>query len=149
MQEGAEHKLAAAAAGQEAAGGQAEPAAATTGAGRQSAVTIPGLDFPRYFTVAGVDPFDEVEWELRDAVIGNERGKVVFEQRNVEIPKPWSQQATNIVVSKYFRGHIGSPEREYSVKQLIGRVVDTITEWARQPAVLRLSPRRCRRSATT
>ncbi len=91
----------------------------------------PGLTFPRFFTEADVDPFDEVEWELRAAVIGNERGEVVFEQRDVEIPKAWSQQATNIVVSKYFRGQIGTPERERSVKQLIGRVVTTITEWAR------------------
>ncbi len=91
----------------------------------------PGLEFPRYFTLPGVDPFDEVEWEVRSAVIGNEKGKVVFEQRDVEIPKFWSQQATNIVVSKYFRGQIGTPERERSVKQLIGRVVDTITGWAR------------------
>jgi ribonucleoside-diphosphate reductase alpha chain len=91
----------------------------------------PGLEFPRYFTLPGVDPFDEVEWETRDAVIGNEKGTVVFEQRNVEIPKAWSQQATNIVVSKYFRGQLGSPDREHSVKQLIGRVVDTITGWAR------------------
>jgi len=91
----------------------------------------PGLTFPRFFTEAGVDPFDEIEWELRAAVIGNERGEVVFEQRDVEIPKFWSQQATNIVVSKYFRGQIGMPERERSVKQLIGRVVDTITGWAR------------------
>ena len=80
---------------------------------------------------AGVDPFDEVEWEIRSALIGNERGEMVFEQRDVEIPKAWSQQATNIVVSKYFRGQIGSPERERSVKQLIGRVVDTITMWAK------------------
>jgi ribonucleoside-diphosphate reductase alpha chain len=94
-------------------------------------VEAPGLSFPRFFTEAGVDPFDEIEWELRDAVIGNERGEVVFEQRDVEIPTFWSQQATNIVVSKYFRGQLGSPEREHSVKQLIGRVVDTITEWAR------------------
>jgi ribonucleoside-diphosphate reductase alpha chain len=92
----------------------------------------PGLEFPRYFTLPGVDPFDEVEWETRAAVIGNEKGKVVFEQRDVEIPKFWSQQATNIVVSKYFRGQIGTPERESSVKQLIGRVVDTITGWARE-----------------
>src|SRR5438876_138468 len=90
-----------------------------------------GLEFPRYFTRPGVDPFDEVEWELRAAVIGSEKGEVVFEQRDVEIPKFWSQQATNIVVSKYFRGQIGSPEREHSVRQLIGRVVDTITMWAR------------------
>ncbi len=92
---------------------------------------VPGLEFPRYFTLPGVDPFDEVEWEIRSAVIGNEKGKVVFEQRDVEIPKTWSQQATNIVVSKYFRGQIGAPERERSVRQLIGRVVDTITSWAR------------------
>ena len=97
----------------------------------------PGLEFPRYFTLPGVDPFDEVEWEIRSAVIGNEKGKVVFEQRDVEIPKAWSQQATNIVVSKYFRGQMASPEREHSVKQLIGRVVDTITAWARREQVLR------------
>ncbi len=91
----------------------------------------PGLEFPRCFTLPGVDPFDEVTWEQRSAVIGNERGEVVFEQREVEIPSFWSQQATNIVVSKYFRGQIGTPQREHSVKQLIGRVVDTITEWGR------------------
>ena len=68
-----------------------------------------GLSFARYFSRPGVDPFDDVEWELRAAVIGNERGQVVFEQRDVEIPKAWSQQATNIVVSKYFRGQIGTP----------------------------------------
>ena len=90
-----------------------------------------GLEFPRYFTRPGVDPFDEVEWELRAAVIGSEKGEVVFEQRDVEIPKFWSQQATNIVVSKYFRGQMGTAERERSVRQLIGRVVDTITMWAR------------------
>ena len=128
MQEGAAQKLAAGAASQESVGAYAD---ATTGATGQS-VTISGLEFPRYFSTAGTDPFDEVEWELRDAVIGNERGKVVFEQRAVEMPKAWSQQATNIVVSKYFRGHIGSPDRERSVKQLIGRVVDTITAWAKK-----------------
>ena len=91
----------------------------------------PGLEFPRFFSREGSDPFDEIEWESRVALIGNERGEVVFEQRDVEIPSFWSQQATNIVVSKYFRGPMGSPTRERSVKQLIGRVVDTITEWAR------------------
>ena len=99
---------------------------------RRTQVSVPGLEFPRFFSTGGVDPFDQVEWELRDAVIGSEKGGIVFEQRQVEMPKPWSQQATNIVVSKYFRGHVGSPERERSVKQLIGRVVDTITEWARK-----------------
>ena len=100
--------------------------------GATDAVTVPGLEFPRFFTRDGIDPFDAVEWETRAAVIGNEKGHVVFEQRDVEIPKSWSQQATNIVVSKYFRGTIGAPERERSVRQLIGRVVDTITGWARK-----------------
>ena len=90
----------------------------------------PGIAFPRVFSRAGVDPFDDVEWETRSAVIGNDRGEVVFEQRGVEIPRPWSQQATNIVVSKYFRGQLRSPSRERSVRQLIGRVVDTIGRWA-------------------
>jgi ribonucleoside-diphosphate reductase alpha chain len=90
-----------------------------------------GLDYQRSFSREGIDPFDEIEWDLRSAVIGSEKGEVVFEQRDVEIPKFWSQQATNIVVSKYFRGQLGSPDRERSVKQLIGRVVDTITGWAR------------------
>jgi len=98
---------------------------------KRTAAPVPGLTFPRFFTEAGVDPFDEVVWEIRAAAIGNERGEMVFEQRDVEIPSFWSQQATNIVVSKYFRGQIGTPERERSVKQLIGRVVHTITEWAR------------------
>ncbi len=91
-----------------------------------------GLEFPRYFSHAGSDPFDEIEWASRSAVIGNERGELVFEQRDAEVPAFWSQQATNIVVSKYFRGVLGTPERERSVKQLIGRVVDTITGWARK-----------------
>ena len=109
----------------------ATPGADASRSKARAASPAPGLTFPRFFTEAGVDPFDEVEWELRAAVIGNERGEVVFEQRDVEIPKAWSQQAANIVVSKYFRGQIGTPEREHSVRQLIGRVVETITEWAR------------------
>ncbi len=101
----------------------------TFGPGR----SVTGLEFERYFTTADDgDPFDEVEWELRSAVIANEKGELVFEQRDVEFPKFWSQQATNIVVSKYFRGQLGTPGRERSVKQLIGRVVDTITTWARE-----------------
>src|SRR5262249_19109913 len=91
---------------------------------------VPGLEYERFFSRAGIDPFDEIEWDLRSAVIGNEKGAVGFEQRDVEIPRFWLQEATNIVVSKYFRGTIGTPERERSVKQLIGRVVDTITDWA-------------------
>jgi ribonucleoside-diphosphate reductase alpha chain len=99
-------------------------------ASAQVPAAVPGLEYERFFTREGIDPFDEVEWDIRSAVIGNEKGNVVFEQRDVEMPRFWSQQATNIVVSKYFRGTIGTPERERSVKQLIGRVVDTITGWA-------------------
>ena len=140
----------AAAAGQQAQTGATTPASSTTPSSpsadpstrtRKGAevknTESPGLEFPRYFTLPGVDPFDEVEWEIRAAVIGNEKGKVVFEQRDVEIPKFWSQQATNIVVSKYFRGQMGTPERERSVKQLIGRVVDTITALGARAEVLR------------
>ena len=91
-----------------------------------------GLTVERYFTQADVDPFDAIEWELRSATIGNEKGEVVFEQNDVEIPKSWSQLATNVVVSKYFRGHLGTPERETSVRQLIGRVVGRIREWGEE-----------------
>ncbi len=91
----------------------------------------PGLTMPRRFTRPGEDVYSTVEWERRDAVITNERGDKVFEQRDVEIPKKWTQLATNVVVSKYFRGHIGTPERERSVRQLIGRVADTMAEWGR------------------
>jgi ribonucleoside-diphosphate reductase alpha chain len=101
-----------------------------SGVSESAQARVPGLEYERFFSKEGVDPFDEVEWDVRSAIIGSEKGEVVFEQRDVEIPRFWSQQATNIVVSKYFRGQIGTPERERSVKQLIGRVVDTITEWA-------------------
>src|ERR671936_221553 len=84
----------------------------------------------RYFTIPGRDPFDEIEWETRDALIPG-KDKPVFEQRGVEFPKFWSQTATNIVAQKYFRGRLSSPERERSVKQMIGRIVDTIGGWGR------------------
>jgi len=87
------------------------------------------MPWKRYFTKPGVAAFDEVEWETRAASITNEKGEVVFEQRDVEIPRGWSQVATNVVVSKYFRGGLGTPERERSVKQLIGRVARTIHQW--------------------
>jgi ribonucleoside-diphosphate reductase alpha chain len=93
------------------------------------AIQPKGLRVPRRWTRSGVSPFDEVTWELRSATIGNEKGEVVFEQKDVEIPAFWSQLATNVVVSKYFRGTLGTPQRERSVKQLIGRVADTITDW--------------------
>ena len=91
----------------------------------------PGLTFERYFTRQGVDPFETVEWERRDAVISGADGKVFFEQRGVEFPKTWSQTATNVVVQKYFRGTLGTPDRENSVRQMIGRVADTMYGWGK------------------
>ena len=88
-----------------------------------------GLVFERFFTDGKVSPFDKVEWEKRTALIGNEKGVTIFKQENVEVPKSWSQTATNIVASKYFHGKHSTPERETSVRQLIGRVVDTIVRW--------------------
>ncbi len=88
-----------------------------------------GLEFGRYFTTGQIAPFDAVEWERRTAQISNDKGQVIFRQEGVEVPKAWSQTATNIVASKYFHGKMDTPEREYSVRQLIGRVVQTIVEW--------------------
>jgi ribonucleoside-diphosphate reductase alpha chain len=93
---------------------------------------VKGLAWPRRWTTAGIHPYDEIAWETRTASIGNESGKSVFEQKDVEVPASWSQLATNVVVSKYFRGHVGSPERETSVRQLIGRVTGQIDAWAEQ-----------------
>ena len=90
-----------------------------------------GLRLKRKFTKENTNPFDEISWEQRDAVIKNEHGEIVFEQRGVEVPADWSQNATNIVVSKYFRGKLGAPERENSAKQMIDRVVKTIGSWGR------------------
>jgi ribonucleoside-diphosphate reductase alpha chain len=91
-----------------------------------------GLFFERYFTDGKKSPFDMVEWEKRTALIGNEKGVAIFRQEGVEVPKSWSQTATNIVASKYFHGKPGSPEREGSVRQLISRVVNTIVRWGEQ-----------------
>ncbi len=91
---------------------------------------VRGLTFERRWTRPDIHPYDEITWEYRTAGIANESGKSVFEQKDVEVPDFWSQLATNVVVSKYFRGHLGTPERETSVRQLIDRVVNTITAWA-------------------
>ncbi len=88
-----------------------------------------GIAIKRLFTKPGAHPFDELQWELRTASIQNEKGRVIFEQRSVEVPKDWTQMATNIVASKYFHGKLGTPERESSVRQLITRVADTIAQW--------------------
>lgn len=88
-----------------------------------------GLKFDTYFSTPGIHPFDQLEWDKRHALIGNEKGEVIFEQKDVEVPRNWTQQATNVVVSKYFHGRVGTPARESSVRQLIGRVSDTIARW--------------------
>ncbi len=91
-----------------------------------------GVTFPKYFTQkleAGMTPYDDIVWESRTAAIANDKGAIIFEQNDVEMPADWSQTATNIVVSKYFHGKMGSPDREHSVRQLVHRVVDSITEW--------------------
>src|SRR5664279_2905122 len=91
-----------------------------------------GLVFERYFTDGKNSPFDVVEWEKRTAHIGNEKGVTIFKQEDVEVPKGWSQTATNIVASKYFHGKPGTAQREGSVRQLIGRVVNTIVKWGEE-----------------
>ena len=94
-----------------------------------------GIPFPRYFTSkleAAKTPYDEIQWETRTASIGNDKGSVIFEQRDIEVPVDWSQTATNIVASKYFYGKMGSPGRETSVAQLVERVVDTIAGWGKK-----------------
>src|ERR687891_970875 len=90
-----------------------------------------GLTVQRRFTQAGVHPFDEVEWELRDALIGDPEDPA-FEQRGVEFPSFWSENATNIVAQKYFRGQLGTPQRESSVSQMITRVAGRIAQWGRE-----------------
>src|SRR4029079_7414695 len=88
-----------------------------------------GITLARRFVPAGVDPYETVEWETRSALISGEGGETVFEQRDIEVPKSWSQLATNVVASKYFRGALGTPTRERSVRQLVGRVVGTLSQW--------------------
>src|ERR1700723_2578670 len=91
--------------------------------------TPSGLSFRRFFTKLGVSPYDELEWDLRLAQITDAQGNVIFEQKDVEVPKDWSMTATNIVASKYLHGKVGSPERETGVRQLVTRVAETIRNW--------------------
>src|SRR5208282_2873570 len=108
-----------------------------------------GIVLARFFTTAGVDPYSQVDWDLRSAVISGEDGRIVFEQKDVEVPRAWSQTATNVVVSKYFRGplkedprEVGVPKRETSVRQLVLRVVDTIAGWGEKQAYFATSDAR-------
>ncbi|HYA17747.1 MAG TPA: vitamin B12-dependent ribonucleotide reductase [Bryobacteraceae bacterium] len=106
-----------------------EPAAAP--ASSKFTPSRKGIHVPRHFTarLEGKSPYDDLVWEKRNATIGNDKGSVIFEQRDVAVPADWSQTATNIVASKYFHGKMGSPERESSVAELVHRVVDTIADW--------------------
>ncbi|HET9698693.1 MAG TPA: vitamin B12-dependent ribonucleotide reductase, partial [Terriglobales bacterium] len=99
----------------------------------------PGLQFRRYFTKQGVDPYSTVEWETRTASITDAKGNTIFEQKDVETPKDWSMTATNIVASKYLHGRIGTPERESGVRALISRVAETIRDWGMAGGYFRTS----------
>jgi len=105
---------------------------ATDAAEKTAVNTGKGLTFDRYFTDGKKSSFDAVEWEKRTALIGNEKGVTIFRQEDVEVPKSWSQTATNIVTSKYFHGKPGTPQREGSARQLIGRVVNAIVRWGQE-----------------
>lgn len=126
-------------------GGRESKSAQASSADEHSSVKR-GLSFRRYFTKPGVHPFDTVEWELRTASISNEKGEVIFEQKDVEVPKTWSMTATNVVVSKYFHGTVGTPERESSIRQLVGRIAQTMTDWGKGGDTL--LRRRMRRSSS-
>ncbi len=102
---------------------------ASTAAARPASARAAGLTFTRHFTRSGVSPFDEVTWELRDAIIQDYKGRTIFEQKNVEVPADWSMTATNIVASKYLHGQVGTPERESGVRALITRVAESIRDW--------------------
>ncbi len=111
------------------ANGRISTAVSTTGAGNEELNGARAMQIPNYFCPQGTDPFDTVEWDRRSAQIKDESGKVLFEQTNCEVPVTWSPLATNVVVSKYFYGEAGTPEREHSVRQVIHRVARTIADW--------------------
>jgi ribonucleoside-diphosphate reductase alpha chain len=99
----------------------------------------PELRLKRFFTRPGVSAYDLIDWEMRSAQISDESGKVFFEQTDIEIPSFWSQTATQVVASKYFRGHVGTPQRERSARQLVDRIVNVLTQWGREPADIDLT----------
>ena len=113
-----------------------QPAVATTTSSNNKK-KAPGLQFRRFFTKNGVSPYSEVEWELRTAAITDSQGGIIFEQKDVEVPKDWSMTATNIVASKYLHGQVGTPERETGVRQLVARVAETIRDWGMKDGYFR------------
>src|SRR5664279_1909069 len=103
----------------------------------QASQTQQGLIFTRRFTTEGVSPYDEVKWESRTALITDQKGNTIFEQKNVEVPVDWSMTATNIVASKYLHGQIGTADRETGVRQLVSRVAETIRDWGMKDGYFR------------
>jgi ribonucleoside-diphosphate reductase alpha chain len=101
----------------------------TAASALQTPYTQKGLTFPRRFSKEGISPYDDVQWERRTALITDTKGNTIFEQKDVEVPVDWSMTATNIVASKYLHGQIGTPERETGVRQLVGRVAETVRDW--------------------
>src|SRR3989454_3380106 len=110
------------------------PAGARKNGNHKNGTAKPGLRFGRYFTPEGSHAYDLIEWERRTAAIIGEKGQVIFEQKDVEVPRAWSQLAINVVAQKSFRGSPGSPERETSVRQIIDRVVETLAKWGLEGA---------------
>src|SRR5450755_434369 len=108
---------------------QIKSQSATTSTAVNKRTKAQGLTFRRFFTKPGVSPYNEIEWELRNAQITDSQGGMIFEQKDVEVPKDWSMTATNIVASKYLHGQIGTEERETGVRQLVSRVAETIRDW--------------------
>src|SRR5580658_1204587 len=96
---------------------------------QQTPYTQKGLTFARRYSTEGASPYDDVQWENRTASITDTKGNSIFEQKDVEVPVDWSMTATNIVASKYLHGQMGTPERETGVRQLVGRVAETIRDW--------------------
>src|SRR5580693_7426616 len=113
--------------------------AASSQTGQVASFARGGLTFSRRFSRAGLSPYDEVQWERRTASITDASGKSIFEQKDVEVPVDWSMTATNIVASKYLHGQIGTAERETGVRQLVGRVADTIRDWGMKDGYFRTS----------
>ena len=132
---------------------QTQTTASTATSTAPTAKKSSGLSFRRFFTKPGVSPYDEVEWEKRLAQITDSKGGIIFEQKDVEVPKDWSMTATNIVASKYLHGEVGTSQRETGVRQLVGRVAETIRDWGlaqgyfRAPEDGATFPRRTRTSS--
>jgi ribonucleoside-diphosphate reductase alpha chain len=118
---------------------QTQTTAATSATSTPKPSKTYGLSFRRLFTKMGISPYDEVEWERRTATIADSKGNIIFEQKDVEVPKDWSMTATNIVASKYLHGQLGTPERETGVRQLVGRVAETIRDWGLAQGYFRTS----------